>query len=171
MVRSARNVLIAALALMIFAVLLVLVFWVALWLAIVAALLLAIVLLHVLVLPRLAARVGLSTQVLILLLLPPLAGLGWLVARNPLGVAAGLAVWVGAFALPRFAVASSGNRSTWKIEFHFGEAKKAPAGPGGVPAGFTCQRCGMVVPPPPNGGAAKCPRCGTEQTRRNLSAL
>ncbi len=170
MVRSARNVLVAAVALVIFAVLLVLVFWVALWLAIAAAVILAIVLLHVLFLPRLATRVGLSTQVLTLLLLLPLAGLGWLVARHPLGALAGLAVWLGAFALPRLAIASSANRATWKIEFRVGEARKTPPGPG-VVAGFTCQRCGMILRPPPNGGTVKCPRCGAEQTRGNVRAV
>ncbi len=170
MVQSARNVLIAAVALMIFAVLLVLVFWVALWLAIVGAILLAIVLLHVLFLPRLARRVGFSTQVLTLLLLPPLAGLGWLIARNPLGGLAGLAVWFGAFALPRFALASSGNRTTWKVEFRVGEPKKPPGG-SEVVAGMACQRCGMLLHPPPNGGTLKCPRCGAEQTRRDFRAI
>jgi hypothetical protein len=129
MVATIRNVLIAALALLIFAVLLVFVFWVALWLAIIAAVIVAIALLNLVFLPRLASRIRLSTTILVLLLLPLFVALGWLVARNSLGGAlAGFVVWLGAFALPRLAFRSARTRASAKIEFHIGEGKKAASG-------------------------------------------
>ena len=170
MIQSARNLLIAALAAAIFVVLLVLVFWVALWLAIVAAAVLAIALLHLVFLPRLARRVRLSTQGLILLLLPLMAAAGWLVARQPLGSLLGLLLWLVAFALPRLVLTPSGNRASWKVEFRFGETGKTPNGPAAL-AGSTCQRCGMTLRPLSNGGTLTCPRCGAEQTRGNIRVV
>jgi hypothetical protein len=125
MVATIRNVLIAALALMVFAVLLVFVFWVALWLAIIAAVIVAIALLNLVFLPRLAHRMRLSTQVLVVLFLPPAVALGWLLARNSLGGAvAGLVVWLAAIALPRLAFNSARTRASAKIEFRIGEPKR-----------------------------------------------
>jgi hypothetical protein len=125
MITTIRNVLIAAFALVIIVVLLVLVFWVALWLAIVAGIIVAIALLNLVFLPRLASRIGLSTQVLVLVLLPPSVALGWLAAGNSLsGGLVGFFVWLGAVALPRFALGSSRTRATAKIEFQIGEPKK-----------------------------------------------
>ena len=125
MVATIRNALIAAFALVIMVVLLVLVFWIALWLAIVAATIVAIALLNLVFLPRFATRIGLSTQVLILFLLPPLVVLGWVVTRNsPGGALIGFAVWLGALALPRLAFRSARTRATAKIEFRIGEPKK-----------------------------------------------
>lgn len=104
-------------------------------------------LLHLVYLPRVAGWLRVSVWVVVGLLLPVLAGLGWWVAGEPVGALWGVGAWAIGFGLPRVALGRLASRV---------RVAAARAGAGGVTlVGTACPRCGLV-----RYDGEACERCG-----------
>jgi hypothetical protein len=134
------------------------------WVAVAAAVAIALVAVQLVLLPRLARRLGLAPLLLVLALLPVGALLGWLAVGEATGPLAGAAAWAALVAAPRLALVQAGRwfgrrAATWAAQVQTPE----PAHPSGqVIETVACPRCGRFRIAPPTGA---CPHCAAERPR------
>jgi hypothetical protein len=153
-----RAIPVALIAAAAFLVLATLLFWV----AVAAAVAIGLVAFQVVLLPRLARRLGLPPLLLVLVLLPICALAGWLAVGEATGPLAGAAAWAILVAAPRLALVHAGRwlgrrAVTWAAQV---QTTEPPRPSGQIIETVACPRCGRFRIAPPVGA---CPHCAAEQ--------
>lgn len=124
---------------------------------IVGGIVVSIAIVHLVYLPRLSSRLGLSRRTLGLILLPPVAGLGWLIAGEPIGLLWGALFWTATVAMPplvaRYALGRLGARVGWHVQ----RAPWSPPEARPTLRGVACARCGQYSF---DGSSRTCAACG-----------
>lgn len=130
------------------------------WLVVALAAVAAIAALHLIVLPRWAARLGISTARLGMLLLPPLVALGGLTGGVRV-VAAAAGLWLVAVALPGLALRALSHRIAAELAAsQVPGASQATTGDPKALEGVACPRCHLISVHTSRDVAATCPGCG-----------
>ena len=125
--------------------------------------LVGVVVLHALVLPRLAQRLGVAPLGLAALLLPLLVGVAWAVTGSLQGLLVALGFWLAGVAAPQLALLWLRRRLT-RHWLHVSRTVYA-----GLPAAGSqeqileavrCQRCGSTTWTETPASSGRCPQCG-----------